>query len=189
MSEEQQSGIFEPKPLKREMIPESGAQKAKRILIVLAAAAVVVTTVLCVRRLWFRPVKRFYAGMSSRNIEKMESAFPDWLCNADMGEGNASIEDMCSVMISNITMTYGTDSKVSVSLAAYVDVEVEKLTQIAEGIRSRFDVNAKVTKGRVCSMNARYTAQDGKQYDKTEYVTMYRINGHWYILDVPNDTK
>lgn len=186
MSEEQQSGIFEPKPLQKEMMPESGEKKARRIIIVAAAIALVLTVFLMVRNLWFSPVKQFYKGMSNRDIAQMAEAFPKWLRDADMGQENVNVADMCSIMISNKTVQYGANSTAKVSLVGYTETDADKLTQIAEGIESQFQIKVKVTKGRKCTMNVKYKAEDGKVYDKTEYVTMYRINGSWRILDVPN---
>lgn len=189
MSEENQSGIFTPKPLDQNMIPESGAQKAKRIIIAVAAIAAIVAVVLLVRSLWFQPVRSYYRGMSKRNIAQMEGAFPKWLREADMGQENVTVADMCSVVISNMTVRFGADSKARASLVAYTETDPERLTQIAEGIRSKFQINAEVTKGRDCTVKVQYTASDGEKYEVAEYVTMYRINGHWCILDVPNEQK
>lgn len=188
-NQEQKSGIFEPKPLNPQSIPESGAKKAFRI----AAAAVALIVILMIaawcRQLWFHPVKRFYKGLSRRNETVMEDAFPSWLVNADFGEENVTIADMCSILKSGMDAQYGQGSKVKTALAGYSEVDAEKLTQIADGIQAQFQIKAEVSKGRVCTMNVRYTAANGETYEKTEYVTMYRINGHWCILDVPNQQK
>lgn len=185
----QPCGIFEPKPLKAAELPMSGSQKAKRICIAIGAILICVFVVAQISQLYFSPVRKFYRGLSKRNISVMTDAFPNWLANADMGEGNMTITDMCAALIAQTTLACGPDNKVSVSLVSKSEIDDARMQQISEGIRQKFYVDTKITKGWSCQLAVTYRPMDSEPVTQSEYVSLYQINGHWTILDVPNKTQ
>ncbi|MCQ2417259.1 MAG: hypothetical protein MJ071_05560 [Oscillospiraceae bacterium] len=185
----QESGIFQPKAINESMIPESGAKKARKIGIALAAVAVVVLCIMVSRSLWLHPIKKFYRSMNRHDAAAMTEAFPSWLVDADMSGESMSVEAMCQVVINNLGMIAGNDGTVHALYSGYTPIEAEKLEKIQAGIEQQFQIKTKVSDGRLCAMEVTYRNTDGKEQKQIEYVTMYRINGHWCILDVPNTTK
>ena len=184
----QPSGIFEPKSGQFKA-PVSGTQKANRLLAAIVVILLAVIIVYFVRGIYFSPVRKFYRGLSRRDSSAMTAAFPSWLVNADTAEGEVTVEDMCAAIISNTNYAYGKESRAKVSLSSREPADAEKYEKLSAGIKSRYGVDAKVSKGWICTLNVQYTGQDGTSFQNTEYVTLYKINGSWCILDVPNLKK
>lgn len=186
---EQQSGIFEPKPMQQIKPPVSGVKQANRLMLAIGVIILAVILFVFFSGRYLSPVRKYYKGLSKSDPAAMTDAFPSWLVNADAAEGQMTIDAMCAAMISSTNLAYGTDCKAKASLQRKEPVDAAKCEQLTSGIASRYHVNVKVRKGWICTLNVQYTSPDGSDINATEYVTLYQIGGRWCMLDVPNPKK
>ena len=185
---EQPSGIFEPKPLPLDRRPLSGTQKAIRVGIGLAAVVLVLAVWLMLRNPFMKPVNRYFKGLTSRDPQAMTDAFPSFIVNAPKKEETMSIGEMCAAMISAQDLTYGREIKASAELVKKTKVEQEYLDRIAAGIRTQYQTDVRITEGYWVQLSVTRKSSAGEK-ETTEYARIYKINGKWYLLDVPSETQ
>lgn len=182
-----EQGIFEPKPLNVDRLPVSGTVRAIRLGVFLLMISAGVLIWLALRNPFMRPVKRYYKALNKRDTAAMTEAFPEWLAGADTDEGTVTVEDMCAAIVSATKYYFGQDSKATVVLRKQQEVGEEYLTRIADGIFTQYQRKVEITRGCWLTFDVTYKTADSEQ-TRTEYARVYRINGSWYLLDIPSDT-
>lgn len=183
----QPGGIFEPRSFELRKKPLSGKQLSIRIIV---GALIVIFGLLAY--FWLssadqRPVKRYYKGYSAEDPDVMAEAFPDWLRNADTAEGEMDVKAMCAAMISVKKLNYGENAKVKMGVIGESHVEEARLDQLERGIKSRYGKDVTVSDGLNLTLAVTYIKPDGTELKNMEYATVYRIDRHWYMLDVASD--
>ena len=183
----QEHGIFEPKQVELKKQPLTGKQLSVRIII---AASLVIIGLLAYFLLsdpYKRPVNKYYKGYSAGKPEVMAEAFPEWLRNAEVSDTTMTVNAMCTAMVTLKKSNYGENAEVQMGIIAESKVDEKRLSQIEQGIKSHYGVNTDVTEGKNLTLSVRYILSSGKEYSNLEYVTVYRIGGKWYMLDVASD--
>lgn len=184
---DQPSGIFEPRSFDLKKKPLSGKQISIRII---AAALIVIGGLLAY--FWLssadqRPVKRYYKAYSAEDPAAMAEAFPDWLREANTAEGEMDVTAMCAAMISVKKLNYGENAKVKMGVIGESHVEEARLDQLERGIKTRYGKDVTVSDGLNLTLAVTYIKPDGSEVKNMEYATVYRIDRHWYMLDVATD--
>gem|GEM_PF-3139373 len=184
---EQQTGIFEPKPVGAVGLPLSGTQKAIRFCIFIGILILIAVIVYVLHNPFMRPVKRYYKALMKGDAAAMCDAFPSWLTGADTDEETMRIYDMCAMVVTATNYNYGSDAKIEVKYASKTEVGADYLNQLETGIQSQYSVDVNITAGWWVTLDVTYT--DGEDsVTVTEYARLYRINGRWTMLDVPGST-
>lgn len=186
--QEAPSGIFEPKPLQTDKLPLTGPQKAFRLLIIITVLLLCAVIWLLMRNPFMKPVKNFYRGLSHHDVSIMTTAFPQWLTDAKVSEETATITDMCYAVLSGTALDYSSDATAKVSLASKSDVSKEYLKRIEEGIQIQYQKEVHVSKGIWAKLRVYYTV-NGLDREEIKYVRVYKIDGKWYLLDIPSDSQ
>ena len=182
---QQESGIFEPKPISADHLPLTGAQKGWRIAAVIAVLLLAFTIWLLLKNPFMKPVNQYYKGLSKRNTAAMSEAFPGWLTSAKKDEDSMGIADMCV----NVSLYYGKESTVKVSLISKQDVERDYLDRIEAGIKTQYQTDVTISEGVWLKLLAAYRKKDGSETEQIQYARVYKINGRWVMLDVPSETE
>ena len=142
---------------------------------------------LALRNPFMRPVKRYYKALDRRDPAAMTAVFPEWLVNADTDEDTVTVEDMCAAVVSATNYYFGQDAKASVVLRRQQEVGEDYLKRIADGIFTQYQRKVEITRGLWLTYDVTYQGE-GTEQTRTEYARVYRINGSWYLLDIPSDT-
>ena len=182
-----EQGIFEPKPLNVDRLPVSGTVRAIRLGVFLLMITAGVLIWLALRNPFMRPVKRYYKALDRRDPAAMTAVFPEWLVNADTDEDTVTVEDMCAAVVSATNYYFGQDAKASVVLRRQQEVGEDYLKRIADGIFTQYQRKVEITRGLWLTYDVTYQGE-GTEQTRTEYARVYRINGSWYLLDIPSDT-
>lgn len=182
------SGIFEPQPIQTDKAPLTGPQKAFRLLIILSVLVLTGLIWLLLRNPFMKPVKEFYRGMSHSEINTMTQAFPKWLSAADVSRETMTVSDMCSAALSETGMRFGKNTKVSVSLASKTEVGKEYLERIANGIEVQYHQKVSISKGYWIRLRVTYQF-NSIETEEARYARVYKIDGKWYLLDIPSDSQ
>lgn len=186
MSEQRQGenyGILQPKPQQQVKVL-TGTQIAVRLVIVVLILVTGVCIFIAVRNRYQKPLKTYYKALAKQDAAAMCDAFPVWLVNADVSEDTMTIHDMCSVMISSVRTNFGSEYDVDAGIVAKTAVEEDYLMQLQEGIFKRYQTRVEVQEGWRVQLSVEYS-YEGNEVTMTEYARIYKINGKWYLLDVP----
>ena len=181
---QQESGFFAPKQVELSRQPLTGKQLSVRIMIAVGAVILIVVGYFWFTDAYKRPVNRYYSGYEDNDAKQMAKAFPDFLRNAKTTEGQMDVVAMCDAALMMKKVYYGENCKVQQGITHTEPIEEARLQQIERGIKSRYHESVSVSKGLKCTVNVIYTLEDGKEQQVTEYATVYRIDGSWYLLDV-----
>ena len=182
------SGIFEPKPIDTENVPLSGPQKAIRLTIILAVLVLIGIICLLLRNPFMKPVKSFYRGLSHGDVISMTQAFPKWLTEAKVSEDTVTTADMCSAVLSAAELDYGKGFKAKVSLSSKTEVGRDYLDKIESGIKAQYHTDVSISKGYWVRLCVLYRSS-GSEQEVTRFARIYKIDGKWYLLDVPSETQ
>ena len=185
----QPSGIFEPKPQMQAVGIKSGKRKAMELAIAVVAVIAVVIVVAVCKNLYLKPIRGYYKGLSKDSVDKMCDAFPAWLVNAQLDAESVTVYDMCTMVTSTAKLGYGEHFKAKAKLVTYEEKDDNQLETIENGIFSTYHQKVSVTEGRVLTLSVTYKYGDGKQNVVNEYVTLYKMNGRWVMIDVPSGKK
>ena len=180
-------GIFEPKEFHPEGMPRSGKEKAKRLMIAVGAVLLVLLAFMLLKDPFMRPAKTFFKGLTAHDTEMMASAFPAWLAQKTDDDKDA-VTQMCETMQSAAEIYYGKNASYKASLNTKTAISQERLDKLAEGIKTAYGVNVKITKG----WNAKLVIgvkNGSSEQSFVQYVKIYRINGRWVMIDVPSDSE
>lgn len=180
-------GILNPKPMQNVKVL-SGPQKAMRLAIAAAVLVIAVVIVIMIRNQYQKPIKTYYKALHQKDASGMCEAFPSWLIEAPTNPDAMSIYDMCSVVVSSVNSRYGAAYRVSVDVSTKTEVEADYLQKLEDGIRSQYQVEVDVSEGLRLKLVVMYS-NGSTEYQAIEYAKIYKINGHWYLLDVPNDKE
>ncbi len=180
-------GILNPKPVQPVKVL-SGPQKATRLVIAAVVLIAIIVSVILIRNQYQKPIKTYYKALNQKDASGMCEAFPSWLLDAPADPEAMSIYDMCSVIVSSVNSRYGSACRVSADVNTKTEVEESYLQQLEDGIRSQYQVEVDVSKGFRLKLVVVYS-NGGTEYQAIEYARIYKINGHWYLLDVPNDQE
>lgn len=184
---EQQTGIFEPKPVSTADLPLSGTQKAIRLCVFIGILILIAVIACALHNPFMRPVKRYYKALMQGDAAAMCDAFPSWLTGADTDEETMRIYDMCAMVVTATNYNYGSDAKIKVKYSSKAKVGEDYLNRLEEGMLSQYQVDAEITAGWWLTLDVTYSDGDAEA-EVTEYARLYRINGKWVMLDVPSTT-
>lgn len=188
MSEQRQGenlGIIKPKPPQQVKVL-TGTQIAVRLVIAVAVIFIAVIVLFLVRSRYQKPLKIYYKALAAQDAVEMCEAFPSWLVNADVSEDSMTIHDMCSVMISSVRTNFGSAYDVKMGLAEETAIDEAYLQQLQDGIFKQYQVSVQVEEGRSIQLSVVYSSESSEM-TMTEYARIYKINGQWYLLDVPGN--
>lgn len=186
---QQETGIFEPKPLDPKMRPLSSTQKIVRFCIFVGAVLLVGIVFALTRHPFMKPVRTFYKGMTAHSAEAMCDAFPAWLVNADVPDDTITVWQMCDTLLTAVGYNYGRESEFTVKFHGKREVEPERIVRIEAGIASTYGVAVDITKGYYVTVHVIVDDGSDEPATVTQYVRLYKINGRWVMLDVPSDTE
>lgn len=186
MSEQRQGenyGILQPKPPQQVKVL-TGTQIAVRLVIAVCILVAAVCVLIAVRSRYQKPLKTYYKALAKQDAAAMCDAFPVWLVNADVPEDSMTIHDMCSVMISSVRTNFGSAYDVNAGLVAKTAVAEDYLLQLQDGIFKQYQTRVEVQEGWRVQLSVVYSYEEN-EITMTEYARIYKINGQWYLLDVP----
>ncbi len=162
----------------------TGTQRAVRLVIVLCVLTVAAVVFLVIRDRYQKPIKAYYKALEAQNAGKMCEVFPDWLVDAEVSEDSMTIYTMCSSMISTVRANFGDGCDVDMDYAGKSGIEESYLTKLEEGILRQYQAEVRISEGWNVQLSVVYSA-NGNELTLTENARVYKINGKWYLLDVP----
>ncbi|MGN0647435.1 MAG: hypothetical protein ACI4J3_02250 [Oscillospiraceae bacterium] len=194
MANPQQGESYGILPPKQPMVAKvtTGTQRAARLAVVLCVLVVAVIVFLGVRDRYQKPIKLYYKALEAQNADKMCMAFPAWLVDADVSEDSMTIHTMCASMISTVRANFGDGCNVDMDYAGKTAIEESYLAKLEEGICKQYQVEVDISEGWQVKLDVVYSyvnpmngAGGENAISMTEYARVYKIDGKWYLLDVP----
>lgn len=190
MNEQRQGdnyGILQPKPPQQVKVL-TGTQIAVRLMIAVCVLVIAACAFWVVRNRYQKPLKTYYKALSKQDVDAMCDAFPTWLVNADVAEDSVTVRDMCLVMISSVRGNFGNNYDVDASLVEKTAVAEDYLLQLQDGIFQQYQTRVEVQEGWRVQLSVVYSYAEN-EVTMTEYARLYKINGQWYLLDVPGSEE
>lgn len=194
MANQQQGENYGILPIKQPMVAKviTGKQRAARLLVVLCVLVVAVIVFVVIRNRYQKPIKLYYKALEAQNADKMCMAFPTWLVEADVAEDSMTIHTMCATVISTVRANFGDGCGVDMNYAGKTAIEESYLAKLEEGIQKQYQTEVDISEGWQVELDVVYsyvnplnTNGEENAISMTEYARVYKINGKWYLLDVP----
>lgn len=188
-------GILPPKQTVAAKVT-TGTQRAVRLAVVLCVLAVAAIVFLTVRDRYQKPIKVYYKALEAQNADKMCMAFPAWLVDAEVSEDSMTIHTMCASMISTVRANFGDGCDVDMDYAGKTAIEESYLEKLEEGIQKQYQEEVDISEGWQVKLDVVYSyvnpmnaTGEENAISMTEYARVYKIDGKWYLLDVPGSAS
>lgn len=194
MANQQQGTNFGILPPKQSAVAKvtTGSQRAVRLVVVLCVLIVAVIVFLSIRNRYQKPIKLYYKALEAQNADKMCMAFPAWLVDADVTEDSMTVYTMCASVISTVRANFGDGCNVDMNYAGKTAIEDSYLVKLEEGIQKQYQADVDISEGWQIKLDVVYSyvnpmnaMGEENAINMTEYARVYRIDGKWYLLDVP----
>ena len=102
--------------------------------------------------------------------------------------GSLEQEEKPEIRETSHTLDYGKGFKAKVSLSAKTEVGRDYLDKIESGIKAQYHTDVSISKGYWVRLCVLYRSS-GSEQEVTRFARIYKIDGKWYLLDVPSETQ
>lgn len=162
--------------------------KKSNMIIAAAAAAIVLIVIILAAALstpaYEKPVEYFITGISNGSYKTMKKAMPKFVIEELEDNSYFDMEDMIEEAHDEMIDEYGKSVKLTYKVKRKKSIDKDDLEDIEDMIDDYYDKEIKVSKGYELRVEMILKAKGESEKEKID-INVYKINGKWYLLEMP----